>query len=100
DKAHLTKPLYRNLGTQGTYIYPSGINTLLKTCTLNVQAEVKNDYSTAQTIACSSVVVDGSGNVVLTLTGGTQTIASGSTYIFTESSAMTGIHFWDPTFPY
>ena len=100
DKAHLTKPLYRNLGTQGTYIFPTSIDTLAKTATINVQAEVKNDYATAQTITCNSVVVDNTGNVVLSVSGGTQTLAPGATYIFNETGNMTGIHFWDPTFPY
>ena len=100
DKAHLTKPLYRNLGTQGTYIFPTNINTLNKTCTLNVQAEVKNDYATSQTITCSSVVVDASGAVVASLSGGSQSIAAGKTLVFTESTSLAGIHFWDPTYPY
>jgi len=100
DKAHLTRPLYRNLGTYGTYIYPTGIDTLHQTCTLNVQAEVKNDYTVPQTITCSSVVVDAAGNVVTTILGGSQTIAAGTTGTFTETGPMTGVHFWDPSYPY
>jgi hypothetical protein len=100
DKAHLTKPLYRNLGTQGTYIYPTNINTLTKACTLNVQAEVKNDYTTSETISCTSTVVDETGTVVATIPEGSQTIAAGQTFVFTGTAGMTGIHFWDPTYPY
>ncbi len=100
DKAHLTKPLYRNLGTQGTYIFPSNIDTLHQTATINVQAEVKNDYATSQTITCNSYVVDATGAQVLALSGGSQAIAAGQTFVFNESAAMTGVHFWDPSFPY
>ena len=112
DKAHLTKPLYRGLLAQGTYIntavapfastpnYASSIDTLNKTATLNVAAEVENDYTTSETISCSSVVVDASGNTVLTLSGGSKTIAAGQKAVFQESGTMTGIHFWDPTYPY
>jgi beta-galactosidase len=100
DKAHLTKPLYRNLGTQGTYIFPTNIDTLNKTATINVQAEVKNDYTTSQTITCNSVVVDATGTQVLSLSGGSQTIAAGQTFVFDETANMTGVHFWDPSFPY
>jgi beta-galactosidase len=100
DKVHLTKPLYRNLGTQGTYIYPTGINTLTKACTLNIQAEVKNDNTTSQTVTCSSVVVDATGTVVQTIAEGSQAIAAGKTFVFNGTGSMTGIHFWDPTYPY
>jgi hypothetical protein len=100
DKAHLTKPLYRNLGAYGTYIYPTSIDTLHQTCTLNIQAEVRNDYTVAQTITCNSVVVDASGNVVATLSGGSETLAAGTTGTYTETTAMSGVHFWDPSYPY
>jgi hypothetical protein len=119
DKLHLTKPLYRNLGTQGTYIFPTNINTLTQACTVNVQAEVKNDYSTNQNATLTSYVVDANGNLVATIplsgatvppqtanNDGTQTVTAGQTLVFTGSYVFDGttaaskVHFWDPNYPY
>ena len=100
DQAHLTFPLYRDLGTSGTYNYVSSIDTLAKTGTVTVQAEIKNEYATAQTLTCASVIVDAAGNAVVTLTGTPQTVAAGATATVTLTGAMTNIHFWSPDYPY
>ncbi|MEO5915966.1 MAG: malectin domain-containing carbohydrate-binding protein [Luteolibacter sp.] len=100
DLAHLTYPLYRDLGTVGTYNYVTNIDTLAKTGNVTVQAEVKNEYLTAQTISCSSVVVDAGGNPLLTLTGSQQVIAPGAKGVFNLTGGMSGIHFWSPDYPY
>ncbi|MGH6645245.1 MAG: glycoside hydrolase family 2 protein, partial [Bradyrhizobium sp.] len=101
DKVYQTLPLYRNLGTTGTYIYPSAINTLAKTATLNVQTQIANDNTTSQTVTSEAVVVDRDGNAVLNLAApAAQTIAAGQKATFTMTAPMTGIHFWAPDYPY
>ena len=100
DKLYQTLPLYRNLGTLGTYIYATNIITSNQTATLTYQTEVKNDYAVTQTVNCAAVVVDMASNVVLNLSAGQQTIAPGQKFTFTGSGSMTNIHFWYPNFPY
>ena len=102
DPLYQTLPLFRNLGTQGTYVYPANIDTLHQTANLTVQAEVKNDYSVAKTATLEAVIVDANGNQV----GSTfsapaaQTITPGQLSIFTATTGMTGVHFWDTNYPY
>ena len=48
DQLHQTLPLYRNLGTVGTYVYPTNIDTLNKTAGLTMPTQVENDYQTTQ----------------------------------------------------
>jgi beta-galactosidase len=100
DKFYQTLPLYSNLGTVGTYIYPTGIDTFNKTAGLTVNAEVKNDSGASKTATLDAVVVDAAGNSVLTLTAAQQTVANGAKATFTATGPMTGIHFWSPDYPY
>ncbi|MGH8048561.1 MAG: sugar-binding domain-containing protein, partial [Chthoniobacterales bacterium] len=100
DKFYQTLPLYRNLGTTGTYIYPTSINTFTKAATLNVNTQVKNESGSSKIATLDAVVVDAAGNAVYTFTAPQQTIANGATATFTASGAMTGVHFWSPDYPY
>ena len=101
DTLYQTLPLYRNLGTVGTYIYPTNINTLQQTAGLTVNAEVKNDGIASKIATLEAVVVDAAGNqVVPTLTMAAQTIAPGATANFSGTTSMTDIHFWSPDYPY
>ena len=102
DPLYQTLPLFRNRGTQGTYVYASDIDTLKQTANLTVQAEVKNDYAADKTATLDAVIVDASGNQV----GSTfsapaaQTVTAGSLGVFTATTSMTGVHFWDTDYPY
>ena len=100
DKVYQTLPLYRNLGTIGTYVYAQNIDTYNKTADITMQAEVKNDNTTSQTVSYEATIVDRDGNTVLTKTGSTQTISAGQKYTFAVTANMTGIHFWAPEYPY
>ena len=100
DKVYQTLPIYRNLGTLGTYVYAQSINTLAKTANITIQAEVKNDNTSSQSVSFEAVVVDRNSNTVFTKTGTTQAIAAGQKYTFTVTNAMTGIHLWAPDYPY
>ncbi|MGH8047446.1 MAG: sugar-binding domain-containing protein [Chthoniobacterales bacterium] len=101
DKVYQTLPLYRNLGTTGTYVYPKDIDTLKKTSTLHVETQIANDDLSPKLVTCEAVVVDRDGNPVLTLPATKpQTIAPGQKAAFAMTAPMTGIHFWSPDFPY
>ena len=102
DKLYQTLPLYRNLGTVGTYVYPQQdtIDTLNKTANITMQAEVKNEYTTSKTVSFDATVVDRDGNVVLTATGPTKTLSAGASDTFSVTAPMINIYFWAPDFPY
>jgi len=67
DKVYQTLPLYRNLGTTGTYVYPKDIDTLKKTATLHVETQIANDTDAPKAVTSEAVVVDREGNSVLKL---------------------------------
>ena len=61
-----TLPLYRNLRTQGVYIYPSNVNVGAKTATINIQSEVRNETGVSRLTAMDVVLIDRDGNVAYT----------------------------------
>ncbi|MGH8046609.1 MAG: sugar-binding domain-containing protein, partial [Chthoniobacterales bacterium] len=101
DPLYQTFPLYRNLGTVGTYIYPTNIDTLAKSCSLVINVELKNDYATSKTATLEAVIVDNAGNQVgTTLTSSSQALAAGQKATLTINTSLTGVHFWSPDYPY
>jgi beta-galactosidase len=100
DKVHQTLPLYRNLGTVGTYVFPVNIDTLNKTAGLTIQTQIENDNTSPQNVDVTAAVVDAAGNVVLTATAATQALAASQTSTITLTGSMAGIHFWSPDYPY
>ena len=100
NKVYQTLPLYRNLGTVGTYIYPSNIDTFSKNLTVNVEPEVKNETDAPQEVACSSTVVDADGKPVLTLSSQPQSIAPGAMATFKMAANLASAHLWSPDYPY
>ena len=103
DKTYQTFPLYRNLGTVGTYVYanPTTINTLARTATLTVDSEIKNEAGTTKSVTLEAVVVDMAGNVAYTLpaTSATNVANNASTHLVTSLN-VSGLHFWSPDYPY
>ena len=100
DRIHQTYPLYRNLGTVGTYIYATNIDTLKRAVDLNIESEVANDSKATQMLSCSAVIVDRDGNQVLTLPAVQQGVAAGQKTVFKLRSSMENIHLWSPDYPY
>ncbi|HWB61222.1 MAG TPA: DUF4982 domain-containing protein [Chthoniobacteraceae bacterium] len=100
DKVYQTLPLYRNLGTAGTYIYPGDIDTLSKSAAIHIEPEVKNDSGAPAAVTCSSTVVDADGNAVLTENSQPQTIAPGATATFAMTGNLAKTHLWSPDYPY
>ncbi len=100
DRVYQTYPLYLNLGTVGTYIYTTDLDTLSKSGDLHVESEVMNDGKTAQKASCSAVVVDRDGNQVVSFNADPQTLAPGQKTVFKLRSAISNIHLWSPDYPY
>ncbi len=101
DPLYQTLPLYRNLGTVGTYAYTANVDTLNRTADLTVTSEVKNDYTVDKTATMDTVLVDAGGNQVgTTVTTAAQTVKAGTKATFTSAASLTGVHLWDTTYPY
>jgi len=62
-KVYQTLPLYENLKTIGTYIYPSKFSIQDKTCDVNIESQVRNESGDQQSITLSAVVVEADGKV-------------------------------------
>ncbi len=99
-KVYQTLPLYRNLGTTGTYIFASDIDTLSKSATINVQPEVKTDTAEPQSVSCAASVVDAAGNMVLTENCPAQSVAPGTVATFAMKGSLSRAHLWSPDYPY
>ena len=99
-KVYQTLPLYRALGTVGTYIYPTNIDTAAKSATINVEPEVKNDTAAAQNVGCSTTLVDAAGNTVLKADSAPQSIPPGGKAVFKMSANLAKAHLWSPDYPY
>lgn len=58
-----TLPLYRNLRTQGTYIYPSEVDASSNSAVINVEADVRNESSSDRNIGLDVVLVNADGKI-------------------------------------
>jgi beta-galactosidase len=100
DKLHQTLPLFRNLGTVGVYAYATGIDTLAKSATVSVEAEVANEYSTDQAVTFSADLIDRDGNVVWSQAATEENVPAGQKATLKVSGAFAGAHLWSPDYPY
>jgi len=100
DKIHQTLPLYSNLATSGVYVYATGIDTVSRSATITVEAEVQNEQATEQTVTLSADMIDFDGNTVFSQASAPQTIAAGQKVTIKVSGPLTGAHLWAPDFPY
>jgi beta-galactosidase len=100
DKLYQTLPLYRNLGTSGVYVHATNIDTLARSATLGVDAEVANEYTTAESATLSAELIDRSGNVVWMQSAAAQNVAPGQKATLSVSAPFANAHLWAPEFPY
>jgi len=98
-RVYQTLPLYENLKTTGTYIYPSHFSIPDKTCDVNVESQVRNESGGPQSITLSAVVVDADGNVCAKFQGAAADLASGQDKTFTANGRLAGAKFWSDENP-
>jgi len=97
---YFTLPLYSNLQTYGTYVYPSEISTDNRTARINIESEVRNESASTRTISLDTVIVDMDGRAVKTIAGDTAVLEAGETRVLKASDVMEDVHFWQPGYPY
>ena len=93
-KLHQTLPLYSNLGTTGVYVYAQDFDIPGRSATITAEAEVKNEYPSAQTFRYEVIVEDADQRPVKSFDGGDFTLAGGETKKVTAKSRLNGLNFW------
>ena len=94
NKTYQTLPLYSNLKTTGTYIYPSEFNISNKSARINVESQVKNESNSAKEISMEVEVLDMEGNRVGAFSTDPVKLASGESKILTADKKIEDLHFW------
>jgi beta-galactosidase len=89
-----TLPLYKSLGTTGTYIYPSSINISQHKATINVETQVRNESGTEQTLQLKVIVTDPKGKAALLMLSEPASLAPGDTKIIHTSATAANLQFW------
>jgi len=98
-KVYQTLPLYENLKTTGTYIYPSKFDIAGKTCDVNIESQVKNESGDQQSITLSAAVVDADGKICAKFQGDASDLVSGESEIFTANGKLADAKFWSDENP-
>ena len=98
-KVYQTLPLYENLKTTGTYIYPSNFSISNKTCDVNIESQVRNESGDQQSITLSAVIVDADGKVCAKFQSEASDLVSGQTETFTASGKLADAKFWSDENP-
>lgn len=99
-KIYQTLPLYENLKTTGTYVYPSNFILSGKACDVTVESQVRNEAAGSHSAALSVVVVDAHGMVQARFQSGAGALAVGETRTFTATGRLSNARFWDVDDPY
>jgi beta-galactosidase len=99
-KTYQTLPLFENLKTTGVYIYPSEFDINGRSCTVNIESQVKNESGDQQSITLSAVVVDARGNVCARFEGDPSDLVDGQTEIFKAGGRLADANFWSDANPH
>jgi beta-galactosidase len=94
DRVYQTLPLYSNLGTTGVYVYAKDLNISARSANVTAESQVKNEHSTARTVAYQVIIEDMKGQVVSTIDGTQSTLAPGETKTISASAQVNGLNFW------
>ena len=94
DKLYQTLPLYSDLKTTGTYVYPTDIDIRAGKATITVESEVRNEFDQPRTFTFEITIKGPDDKTVKSFSGGTFTLAAGETRIVTAADPVTGLKFW------
>ncbi|WP_016954237.1 glycoside hydrolase family 2 protein [Catenovulum agarivorans] len=97
NPVHITLPLYDNLKTLGTYVYTENVSE--KNADVSVQAQVKNNLKSAESVEVVAEIVDNDGKVVETLST-TSNLAAGAMINFEVSGKVANPKLWSTRYPY
>jgi beta-galactosidase len=98
-KVYQTLPLYENLKTTGSYVYPLNFSISNRTCDVTVESQVRNESGDQQSITLSVVMVDTHGAVCAKFEGEPSDLVSGQTETFKATGRLTNAGFWSDATP-
>ncbi|WP_321518898.1 sugar-binding domain-containing protein [uncultured Bacteroides sp.] len=93
-KTYQTLPLYSNLQTTGTYIYPRDIDIKQQSAVICVESEVKNETKKPQEISLEAYIEDMNGEIIKEIKGESKTLATGEKSLLKANDKVSGLHFW------
>ncbi|HLL68792.1 MAG TPA: glycoside hydrolase family 2 TIM barrel-domain containing protein [Micromonosporaceae bacterium] len=99
-RTYFTLPLFTNLGTTGTYVYPSDISVADRTATVTAEAQVRNEHTDIRVITVSANIRNARGRIVRTLRGQPVTLGPGQTQTIPVSGQVRDLRFWEPGNPH
>ena len=99
-EVYATLPLYSSLKQEGTYVYAENISTEKRTAEIGIEIQVRNDSQEAKSTTCKAVLVDREGRELATLEAEPRTIKAQENLTFKLGSKVSGLHFWQPNYPY
>ncbi|MDT0688929.1 DUF4982 domain-containing protein [Salegentibacter sp. F188] len=94
NETYQTLPLYSNLETTGTYIYPSEFNIPNKTARINIESQVKNESNSNKNISLEVEVFDMDGNSVGIFSSQPVTMAPGEIKMLKADKNLQDLEFW------
>jgi len=98
DSLHLTRPLFGNLGTVGTYVYT--IDPSRETTGIGIEAEVANGGDKARGFTVRGRLLDRSGKEVWRAESPQNQLAPGGKSIIPLKGRLDNPHLWEPKHPY
>ena len=107
-KLYQTYPLFQNLQTSGIYVYGTNYANITNNTaqgdtgdlTINVQAEVKNESTSAQSAVLGVKVVDAAtGNTLATFSGTPTSVPTTGATVLKASAPLTGAKLWSDLYP-
>ncbi|HEX8627326.1 MAG TPA: glycoside hydrolase family 2 TIM barrel-domain containing protein [Catenuloplanes sp.] len=99
-KTYFTLPLYTNLRTVGTYVYPSDISVSERTATITAEAQIRNEHTDARTLTVTANLINAAGRRVHALRAAPVTLDAGQRGTVTLRAPVRDLTFWEPENPY
>lgn len=90
-KTYQTLPLYSNLQTTGTYIYPRDIDIKQQSAVICVESEVKNETKKPQEISLEAYIEDMNGEIIKEIKGESKTLATGEKSLLKANDKVSGL---------
>lgn len=94
DKIYQTLPLYSNLKTTGVYVYAKDIDIANKSANINVEAEIKNEFSSDKNVALFVEIFDNDNNKVAEFTSETSIVNSKAIKTLKTNKTLSNLNFW------
>lgn len=94
SKLYQTLPLQSFLNTTGVYVYASDFDVTGRQAKITIESQIRNEYTTPQTLQYDVVIADLEGNTVKTINGGSYTFQANEMKTVSAAGIVDDLHFW------